>query len=204
MFVFSSMVSLRKRRLLGNNAKNARTEWRKYEAPRRPVWALLAKRYKVLVCMCRWNRSYSNIADQIKRIKQAFKCSWFLLLHIFFSFNAVDLGFHPSLPFHFFAIVPIISIVLLESQKVKFVDRLTTLDRCSPGVIGILPLVHPHLLIWKILLLSFVVVFFLLNHSNLGWTVEWLDEQKHYKPQCLHLISKDKWVDTFERISNNI
>lgn len=60
-----------------------------------------------------------------------FLCSWF----------------SPPLPSHFFAIVSIISIVLLESQKVKFVDRLTTLGRCSPGVIGTLPLVHPHLLI---------------------------------------------------------
>lgn len=36
---------MRKRRPQGNSAKNARTEWRKYEASRRPVLALLAKRY---------------------------------------------------------------------------------------------------------------------------------------------------------------
>lgn len=40
-----STVSMRRRRPPGNSAKNARTEWRKYEEPRRPVWVLLAKRY---------------------------------------------------------------------------------------------------------------------------------------------------------------
>lgn len=41
-----STVSMRKRRPPGNSARNARTEWRKYEASRRPVLALLAKRYR--------------------------------------------------------------------------------------------------------------------------------------------------------------
>ena len=42
---FFSTVCMRKRSPPGNSARNARTEWRKYEAPRRPLWELLAKRY---------------------------------------------------------------------------------------------------------------------------------------------------------------
>lgn len=60
-------------------------------------------------------------------------CLFFVAIH-FIEFYAVNLCFHHSLPFHFFALA-IISNVLLELQKVMFVNRLTALCRYDPGVL---------------------------------------------------------------------
>lgn len=115
---------MRKRRPQGNSAKNARTEWRKYEASRRPVLALLAKRYGDGIWL-------SPVTDRVSFLlkRQLWICwkdrlffcpliepnmnSWLFFPHLFFCSFLLFCDFHHFL-FYCFCHLLIISNFPLE------------------------------------------------------------------------------------------